>query len=109
MRAGLVAATALLVSAIGISTWISAAEYLTIPPDGDFHERRAAEWTLTGPDATALRRDTFRRATFIVPASFSPPRPPVPNPLGQPVPSCRFLPSELSGTTPKFDRELDNA
>ncbi len=58
---------------------------------------------LTGPEPNQLRRDIFRRATFIVPPSFSTPQPPSPDPLRSPLPSCRFVPSEPSGTTPKFD------
>ena len=96
------AATALLVSAVGISTWLAAAEYITIPPGGDFHERQLAEWTLTGPDARRLRLDILRRATFSVPASFSSPDSVLPSPRAA-VPWCRHLPSDPSGTTPKFD------
>lgn len=97
------AATAILVSAIGISTWLAAAEYITIPPGGDFHERQAIEWTLTGPDARRLRRDIVRRATFTLPGSFHVPDTALADPLRAVVPGCRLLPSEPSGTTPKFD------
>ena len=63
-----------------------------------------AAWPLKGPNARAERRDTLRRATFIVPASFRPLHAfSTPDPLTYPVPSCRFVPSEPSGTTPKFD------
>ncbi len=96
------AATALLVSAVGISTWLAAAEYFTIPPGGDFHERQLAEWTLTGPDARRLRLDILRRATFTLPASFSTQDSALPNPRAA-LPWCRHLPSDPSGTTPKFD------
>src|SRR6185503_13964979 len=61
-----------------------------------------ADWTLTGPQAKAERQDALRRATFIVPADVDT-RPPAPDPLRDPVPSCQYAPSELSGTTPKFD------
>ena len=44
--------TALLVSAIGISTWLAAADYATIPPRGDFHERDAPAIVLTGAGFT---------------------------------------------------------
>ena len=103
VRPGLVAATALLVSAVGISTWLAAAEYLTIPPGGDFQGREPAEWTLTGPDAKHLRLDLLRRATFSLPASSTTPQDSaLPNPRAA-VPWCRHQPSEPSGTTPKFD------
>ena len=100
--------TALLVSAVGISTWLAAADYATIPPRGDFRERDAPTITLTGPDAKARRADALRRATFTMPAIDRPlhassPSNPLPDPLQRPVPSCRFAPSEPSGTTPKFD------
>lgn len=103
MRPGLLAATALLLSFVGVSTWLAAAEYVTIAPGGDFRERKTGDWTLTGPDAKAQRRDALRRATFIAPAAIARDAAPAANPLPGPVPSCRFLPSAPSGTTPKFD------
>jgi hypothetical protein len=102
VRPGLLAATAFLVSAVGISTWLAAAEYQTIPPRGDFLERHEAHWTLTGPQATVERRDALRRATFILPAD-RPTLDPAADPLRDPVPSCQLAPSEPTGTTPKFD------
>jgi hypothetical protein len=102
VRPSLVAATVLLVSAVGISSWLAAAEYQTIPPRGDFLERHQVDWTLTGPQAKAERRDALRRATFIVPADVHT-QPPAADPLRDPVPSCRFAPSAPTGTTPKFD------
>lgn len=112
------AATALLVSAVGICTWLAAAEYPAIPPGGNLsrisgsphaassrgrHERTPAEWTLTGPDAPRVRRDVLRRATFTVPASVALADSSLWNPRRAVVPGCRLLPSEPSGTTPKFD------
>jgi hypothetical protein len=100
----LLAATALLVSVIGISTWLVAADYATIPPRGDFHERDAPTLMLTGPAGKAKRRDALRRATFTVPASFqSLHASSSAGALGRPIPSCRFVWSEPSGTTPKFE------
>ena len=98
----MLAATALLISAVGISSWLAAAEYPTIPPRGDFREIHHTDWKLTGPQAKAERRDALRRATFIVPPDATPPHPAA-DPLRDPVPSCQFAPSDLSGTTPKFD------
>jgi hypothetical protein len=104
VRPGLVAATALLVSAVGISTWLSAAEYTTIPPDGDFHEhQQPPEWTLSGPDAVQQRREILSRATFTLPPSAAVVDSSIRDPLRAVVPGCRLLPSEPSGTTPKFD------
>ena len=104
MRPGLLLATALLVSAVGISTWLAAADYATIPPRGDFHEREAPAITLTGADGKALRNDALRRAAFVLPASVQSLHASSPSsPLRRPVPSCRFAPSDPSGTTPKFD------
>ena len=104
MRPGLLLATALLVSAVGISTWLAAADYATIPPRGNFHEREAPAITLTGADGKALRNDALRRAAFVVPASAqSLHASSSSSPLRRPVPSCRFVPSDPSGTTPKFD------
>jgi hypothetical protein len=104
VRSDLVAATAILVSAVGVSTWLSAAEYPAIPPAGNFAERHTAELTLTGPDAASRRRDTLRRATFIVTPDVQRRRDSLASELlTHAVPTCRFVPSEPSGTTPKFD------
>ena len=93
----------MLVSVVAISTWLAAAEYLTIRPEGDYSERESGDWILTGPDADARRADALRRAAFIVPAGLNRQTLPSANPLPGPVPSCRYLPAEPSGTTPKFD------
>ena len=103
MRPGLLAATALLVSIVGVSTWLAAADYATIPPRGDFQERELPSLTLSGAHAKQERLDALSRATFIVPPGFPRFHPDVPDPLRKPVPACFFLPSDLSGTTPKFD------
>ena len=97
-------ATAVCVSAVGVSTWLAAAEYPTIPPTGNFTEHRSAEMTLTGPDAAKRRLDVLRRATFIAPDSFQQRRDGLASDLlAHAVPSCRFLPADPTGTTPKFD------
>ena len=101
MRPSLLLATALVVSVVGVSTWLAAADYATIPPRGDFDERETSAWTLTGATAKADRLDVLRRATYVVPASLQPFD--TPEGLRKPVPACRFAPSEPSGTTPKFD------
>ena len=93
----------MLVSLVAISGWLAAAEYVTIRPDGDYRERESSDWVLTGPDAEARRADVLRRATFIVPGGLNRQTLPSANPLPGPVPSCRYLPAEPSGTTPKFD------
>jgi hypothetical protein len=104
VRPGFLLAIALVVSVLGVSTWLAAAEYATIPPRGDFAEREAAAWTLTGPTAKADRLDVLRRATYMVPAGFKPADGSTwPDGLHKPVPACRFAPSDPSGTTPKFD------
>jgi hypothetical protein len=104
VRPGLLAATALLVSAVGVSTWLSVAAYATLPPRGDFDERDWPTLTLRGPHAGAARRDALRRATFIVPADFAlRGERSDSDPMWKPVPSCQFVPSDPSGTTPKFD------
>ena len=104
MRRSLLAATVLVVSVIGISTWLAAADYPAIRPEGNVQEPVSRDLTLTGPEAAAHRSDALRRATFIVPGRFQHLRDSLPSDLrGQALPSCRFAPSELSGTTPKFD------
>src|SRR5688572_29728936 len=91
VRPGLLLATALVVSVVGVSTWLAAADYATIPPRGDFEEREPAAWTLTGPTAKAERLDVLRSAAFIVPPAFQPSdRSTWPEGLRKPVPSCRF-------------------
>jgi hypothetical protein len=104
VRRSLLAVTAILVSAVGVSTWLGAAEYPAIRPAGNFEKHRAAEMTLRGPDVVAQRRDTLRRATFIAPDAFQNRRDDLASDLlTHGLPSCRFAPSDPSGTTPKFD------
>jgi hypothetical protein len=92
---------------VGIS-WLSAAEYPSLPPAGDFEPRRLEPWMFTGPDADARRRDALRRAVFQIErserealelddlAAFH-------AELSHPVPACRFVNAEPSGTSAKFD------
>jgi len=104
VRPGLLAATALVVSALGIATWLAAADYRTIRPAGNFEKARSLDLKLTGPEAAAERRDALRRATFIVPSRFQHLRDSLPADLrSNGLPECRLAPSDLSGTTPKFD------
>ena len=104
MRSGLLVATAVIVSAVGVSTWLAAAEYPTVPPTGNFTERHAAEITLTGSDAASRRLAVLRRATFIAPDALQHRRDALASDLlTHAVPSCRLAPSDPSGTTPKFD------
>ena len=104
MRPSLLAASALVVSAIGISTWLAAADYPAIRPEGNFQEPASSDLKLTGPEAAEQRRDALRRATFIVPDRVQHLRDVLPADLRlHSLPACRFAPSELSGTTPKFD------
>jgi hypothetical protein len=104
VRPSLLAAAALVVSALGISTWLAAADYPAIRPEGNFQEPASSTLKLTGPEADAHRRDAFRRATFIVPDRFQHLRDSLPSDLRRhALPACRLAPSDLSGTTPKFD------
>jgi hypothetical protein len=103
VRPGFVAATAILVVSVSISTWLAAAEYVARPLRGDFEPHEPHALVLTGADAKARRADMLRRATFTLPPDFSLHEPATPDPLRAVVPSCRFVPTELSGTTPKFD------
>jgi|SRR5688572_765644 len=77
-------------------------------PGGDYEPRRVEPWTIAGPDAADRRLDTLARATFdLPPDAFQALRDPAPvngsDPLTRPVPKCRFVDTEPSGTTPKFD------
>ena len=103
MRPGIVAAIAIVVLFVSISTWLAAAEYVAIRPGGDFEPHEPKAWVLAGPDAKTQRLDMLRRAAFTLQPDFSLHGPASSDPLHRPVPSCRFVPSELSGTTPKFD------
>ena len=104
MRRSLLAATVVVVSALGIATWLAAADYPAIRPEGNFQEPASLDLKLTGPEARAQRRDLLRRATFIVPDRFQHLRDSLPADLRQhALPACRLAVSELSGTTPKFD------
>jgi hypothetical protein len=88
------------------STWLLAAESRGALPDGNFTAQTTPDWTLTGSDADALRRDALRRARvrlsdvgtgFDVGAGFRRP---------DPV-TCRFLSAIPTGTSAKFDCVLD--
>jgi hypothetical protein len=92
---------------IGIS-WLSAAEYPSLPPKGDFEPRRLEPWMSTGPDADDRRHDALRRAVFELEPSEGEPleREAIDAfraELSTPVPACRFVNSEPSGTSAKFD------
>ena len=103
-RSRVVAAVCGLVAIAGFSTWLLAAESRGSLPDGDFAPRRDHDWTLTGSDADAIRRDALRRASFRLPAGFErhiASRTGFP-PSHQTVP-CRFLRAIPTGTTAKFD------
>ena len=104
MRPGLIAATALVVSALGIATWLAAADYRTIRPAVNVEKPASLDLKLTGPQAAEIRRDALRRATFIVPSRFQRLRDSLPSDLrSNGLPACRLVTSDLSGTTPKFD------
>ena len=97
---------------MAVSSWMAAAEYRGALPEGDYHPSRVESWMLAGPDAAARRLDTLARATFDLPLDPLPPAHErahdgasgeVSDPLTRAVPTCRFVETEPSGTTPKFD------
>jgi hypothetical protein len=93
---------------LAITSWLSAAAYPGAVPAGDYTPHRVEPWTLQGPDADARRLDALVRATFDWPADIAATHDDegdgdVSDPLSRPVPICRFIETELSGTTPKFD------
>lgn len=104
-KAGFAAAVA--VGLVAVSSWLTAAEYRGVVPDGDFEPRLIEPWILTGGDAAARRLDAIARATFVLPedASFfdNTTYSAGTDPLARPVPACRFVETEPSGTTPKFE------
>jgi hypothetical protein len=100
-RASIVAAIA--VGLVAVTGWVTSADYRGIVPGGDYVPRRIESLTLTGSDAAARRLDALARATFDAPLDAAAAYPQENDPLARPVPACRFLPSEPSGTTAKFD------
>ena len=83
-----------------------AAEYPGPAPGGNFEPHRIEPWMLTGSEGAALRLETLARATFDLPDDWRPADNADANaesPLRRPVPTCRFLATEPSGTTAKFD------
>jgi hypothetical protein len=101
---GLLAATVFAVSLGSLTNWLAAADYSAIPLTGDFQPHDAQVWTLAGKEGQRQRLEVLQRATFSLPADVDPAaRADAADPLNRPVPSCRFAPSEPSGTTPKFD------
>ena len=83
-----------------------AAEYPGPAPPGNFEPRRPEPWMLTGSEGEALRLEALARATFDLPDDWRPAdnaSAQADNPLARPVPACRFVATEPSGTTPKFD------
>jgi hypothetical protein len=96
----LVVATVGMLALASFSTWLLAADARGPLPFGDFSPRRITPWTLTGPDAAAMRRDVLHRAAIRLAA----PTPPVS--LSDDL-ECLFLKEAPSGTTAKFDCVLD--
>jgi hypothetical protein len=120
----LVAAICGLLAIACLSTWLLAAESRGALPDGNFTAQTTHDWTLTGSDADALRRDALRRARVrLSDAGASVPPPPrlrrnfpeghsakgnQPNsPLHSETVTCRFLSAIPTGTSAKFDCVLD--
>jgi hypothetical protein len=103
----LIAAVCGLLAIASFSTWLlAAAASQGALPDGDFTPQTTRDWTLTGGDADALRRDALRRARvrlanggprFDVESGFSRPN----------TVTCRFLSAIPTGTSAKFDCVLD--
>ena len=96
-------ALAVAVGLVAVTGWVTSADYRGPVPGGDYAPRRIEPLTLTGPGADAKRVDALARATFDAPLDWPAAYPPENDPLARPVPGCRFLSSEPSGTTAKFD------
>ena len=97
-----------LVAIASFSTWLLAAASRGSLPEGDFAPRQDSDWTLTGKDAEAVRRDALRRAAVRLPegaathfAIRNESRP------SSDSVTCRFLRAIPTGTSAKFDCVLD--
>jgi hypothetical protein len=85
-------------------TWLTDVPSTGPAPHGDYEPRRLNTWILTGADSSERRQDALRRAVFetgdatdreteVLATIFAP----------DDLPSCRFVPAPLSGTSAKFD------
>ena len=109
-RVRLIVVTAAVLPAVGISTWLFAADARGELPPGRYAAVARAKWQLTGPDADALRRDALNRAAIRLP---EPPRlehagrETAADPLAASPVVCRFLHEQPTGTSAKFSCVLD--
>jgi hypothetical protein len=79
---------------------------------GNYEPRRVESLMLSEPDAAARRLEALAQATFDLPSDAWPTfHDGVPGAMSDPqmraVPTCRFIETEPSGTTPKFDCVFD--
>jgi hypothetical protein len=107
-RARIVAAACGLAAVVSFSSWLLAADSRGSLPAGDFTPRKSLDWTLSGTDADALRRDALRRAAVRLPervgTQFA-----VAHESNAPsdMVTCRFLRAIPTGTSAKFDCVLE--
>lgn len=96
--------------------WLFAAEGRGAPPHGAYSPIKPAEWLLTGPNADARRNVALRRAQvrlepqprFAIEDAAAPFPRDRSRDLSRDKPLvCRFVNSEPTGTSPKFDCVLD--
>ena len=94
-------------SIVGLSVWATATDEAGVAPSAaDYTPATARSWHLRGADAAERRRDALRRASVRIASPTRVALPPVTlgaaDALGGPLPTCRFVPEPISGTTPKF-------
>ncbi len=110
VRGRIIAVGLVLVTLVGLSTFLAAAQHFGTPPAGDFVARRTPEWHIAGSDAEQRRRAMLLGAQVRVSAGelapFTPPGAVFESIPRDPV-SCRFLNDPPSGTTSKFNCVLD--
>lgn len=93
-------------SIVGVSVWVTATDQAGATPPGNYSPAAARSWHLRGADAGARRRDALQRAAIRIASPTRVALPPITlgaaDALAGPLPTCRFLPEPISGTTPKF-------
>lgn len=89
-------------------TWLTDVPSTGPSPRGDYQPRPLDVWLLTGADASERRQDALRRAVFQTDDAVDTGSEPLASGFAAGgVPSCRFVPAPVSGTSAKFDCVID--
>jgi hypothetical protein len=94
-----------------LSAWVTATDQRGALPKGNYSPSTSRAWHLRGPDAAARREDALRRAAVRIASPERVVLPPITlgaaDALAGPLPTCRFLPEPVTGTTAKFHCVFD--